>query len=160
MTGRVRVTAGPHDVGFTWKERPFQLQDVWEPSKRDSQEVHMVAGMPKLRTVSIDGPYNVRGVSEGPSRQAALCVPSRRMTSDETARRKILTNLARRAYRRPVTPADVEAPMSFYKQTRQNGGNFDDGIRAGVARVLSSPYFLYRIEKDPADARPPARRIR
>ena len=38
MTGRVRVTAGPHDVGFTWKERPAQLQDVWEPSKRDSQE--------------------------------------------------------------------------------------------------------------------------
>ena len=39
MTGRVRVTAGPHDVGFTWKERPAQLQDVWEPSRRDSQEV-------------------------------------------------------------------------------------------------------------------------
>ncbi len=61
MTGRVRVTAGPHDVGFTWKERPVQLQDVWEPSKRDSQEIHMVAGLPKLRTVSIDGPYNVQG---------------------------------------------------------------------------------------------------
>ena len=43
--------------------------------------------------------------------------------------------------------------MSFYKQSRQSGGNFDDGIRAGVARVLSSPYFLYRIEKDPAGAR-------
>src|SRR5580698_3128326 len=42
MTGRVRVTAGPHDVGFTWKERPFQLQDVWQPSKRDSQEIHMI----------------------------------------------------------------------------------------------------------------------
>ena len=60
MTGRVRVTAGPHDVGFTWKERPFQLQDVWEPSRRDSQEIHMIGGLPKLRTVSIDGPYNVR----------------------------------------------------------------------------------------------------
>ena len=68
-------------------------------------------------------------------------------------RHKILTNLARRAFRRPVTPADIEAPMSFYKQSRQSGGNFDDGIRSGVARVLSSPYFLYRIEKDPADAR-------
>ena len=42
--------------------------------------------------------------------------------------------------------------MSFYKRARQSGGNFDDGIRAGVARVLSSPYFLYRIEKDPAGA--------
>ncbi len=75
MTGRVRVTAGPHDVGFTWKERPFQLQDVWEPSARDSQEIHMVGGLPKLRTVSIDGPYNVFGMSEGPSRRTSLCVP-------------------------------------------------------------------------------------
>src|SRR5262249_7871203 len=66
---------------------------------------------------------------------------------------KILTTLARRAYRRPVTPAEVEAPISFYKRVRDRGGSFDDGIRSGVARVLSSPYFLYRIEKDPAGAR-------
>jgi mono/diheme cytochrome c family protein len=164
MTGRVRVTAGPHDVGFTWKERPFQLQDVWEPSRRDSQEVHMVGGLPKLRTVSIDGPYNVRGVGEGPSRERLyVCHPAAKSSSasgaDETScATKILSNLARRAFRRPVTAADLEAPMSFYKQARQQvagkaGGNFDDGIRAGVARVLSSPYFLYRIEKDPANAR-------
>jgi mono/diheme cytochrome c family protein len=149
MMGRVRVTAGPHDVGFTWKERPFQLQDVWEPSKRDSQEIHMIGGLPKLRTVSIDGPYNVFGLSEGLSRQRLfVCHPSANL--DETCATKILTNLARRAYRRPVTPGDVEAPISFYKRSRQSGGSFDDGIRAGVARVLSSPYFLYRIEKDPA----------
>ena len=164
MTGRVRVTAGPHDVGFTWKERPFKLQDVWEPSRRDSQEVHMVAGLPKLRTVSIDGPYNVRGVGEGPSRERLyVCHPAAKSPSasgaDETGcATKILSNLARRAFRRPVTAADLEAPMSFYKQARQQvagktGGNFDDGIRAGVARVLSSPYFLYRIEKDPPGVR-------
>jgi hypothetical protein len=166
MTGRVRVTAGPHDVGFTWRERPAQLQDVWEPSRRDSQEVHMVAGLPRLRTVSIDGPYNVHGLSEGPSRQrlfvchpgvsvsrvAAKSVPG--ASVDEAAcADKILTNLARRAYRHPVTPGDVEAPMSFYKRARQSGGSFDDGIRAGVARVISSPYFLYRIESDPPGAR-------
>jgi mono/diheme cytochrome c family protein len=171
MTGRVRITAGPHDVGFTWRERPFQLQDVWEPSRRDSQEIHMVGGMPKLRSVGIEGPYNVRGVSEGPSRKllfvchpspaagpanAAGRVPAKGATAnlDETScATRILTNLAHRAYRRPVTASDVEAPMAFYKRARQNGGSFDDGIRAGVARVLSSPYFLYRIEKDPPEAR-------
>ncbi len=154
MTGRVRVTAGPHDVGFTWKERPFELQDVWEPSRRDSQEVHMIGGRPKLRTVSIDGPYNVRGVGEGPSRERLfVCHPAAKGLDDTGCATKILTTLARRAYRHPVTPADLEAPMSFYTRTRKGGGNFDDGIRAGVARVLSSPYFLYRIEKDPATAR-------
>jgi len=167
MTGRVRVTAGPHDVGFTWRERPAQLQDVWEPSRRDSQEVHMVAGLPRLKTVSIDGPYNVHGLSEGPSRQRLfVCHPAASVTRvaaksapgpspDENACAvKILTNFARRAYRRPVTAGDVEAPLSFYKRARQSGGNFDDGIRAGVARVLASPYFLYRIESDSPGARP------
>ncbi len=166
MTGRVRVTAGPHDVGFTWRERPAKLQDVWEPSTRDSQEVHMVAGMPRLRTVSIDGPYNVHGLSEGPSRQRLfVCHPSVSSSrvaaksapgvglDETTCATKILTNFARRAYRRPVTAGEVEAPMSFYKRTRQSGGSFDDGVRAGVARVLSSPYFLYRIENDPAGSR-------
>ncbi len=172
MTGRVRVTAGPHEVGFTWKDRPFQVQDVWQPSRRDSQEIHMIGGLPKLKTVSIDGPYNVRGVTEGPSRDKVfVCHPApaagagnavNRSTAksaeggnlDETAcATKILTNLAHRAFRRPVTPGDIEAPMAFYKKSRQNG-SFDDGIRSGVARVLSSPYFLYRIESDPAGVRP------
>ena len=104
MTGRARVTAGPHDVGFTWRERPFEKQDVWEPSKRDSQEVHMVAGMPKLRNVSIDGPYNVFGLSEGPARRRLfVCHPSANSSDDTECATKILTNLARHAYRRPVT---------------------------------------------------------
>jgi len=154
MTGRAFVTAGPHDVGFTWKERPHELQDVWEPAHRDSQEIHFVGGMPKLRTVSINGPYNVRGVSESPSRRRLYVCHPASGNADESCATKILTNLARHAYRRAVTPQDVEAPLHFYNQARQSGGSFDDGIRAGVARVLSSPYFLYRIEKDPLDARP------
>lgn len=155
MTGRARISAGPHEVGFTWKERPFQLQDVWEPVRRDSQEIHMVGGMPKLRTVSIEGPYNVGGVSESATRKKLyVCHPGGKNSTDEVCAQKILSNLARRAYRRPVTPSDVEAPMTFYKKSRQTGGDFDDGIRSGVARVLSSPYFLYRTENDPASVRP------
>lgn len=149
MAGRARITAGPHDVGFTWRERPFEKQDVWEPARRDSQEIHFVGGMPKLRTVSIDGPYNVRGLSEGPSRRRLFVCHA----DDMNCAAKILTNLARRAYRRPVAPEDIEAPVAFYKHARQSGGSFDDGIRAGVARILASPNFLYRIEKDPPDAR-------
>jgi hypothetical protein len=161
MTGRVKVTAGPHDVGFTWRERPFQQQDVWQPSLRDSQEIHMIGGLPKLRTAGVEGPYNVTGVSATPSRERLLvCQPasakgsSAASQSEEAAcAEKIFTNLARRAYRRPVTAADVEAPIKFYKQSRQGGGNFDAGIRAGLARILSSPSFLYRIERDPVGVR-------
>jgi hypothetical protein len=137
-------------VGFTWKERPSERQDVWQPARRDSQEVHMIAGLPRLKTVGVEGPYKVTGVSATPSRERLFVCHPASAAEEGGCADKILTNLARRAYRRPVTAADVEAPIAFYNQSRQSGGNFDAGIRAGVARILASPSFLYRIERDPA----------
>jgi hypothetical protein len=123
---------------------------------RDSQEIHMVGGMPKIRTATIEGPYNVTGVSASPSRDRIfLCRPA--SASEETAcATRILTNLAHRAYRRPVNADDVQAPMTFYKQARQNGETFDASIRAGLARILSSTSFIYRMEGDAAGVKPGA----
>ena len=119
MTGKVFVTAGPHEVGYTWRERPARRQDVWQPALRDSQEVHMIGGLARLKTVGVEGPYDVKGVSNSVSRERLfVCKPT--SAADETAcAEKIFTNLTRRAYRRPVTAADVEAPMAFYKQARE-----------------------------------------
>ena len=92
----------------------------------------MIGGLPRLRTVNVEGPYNVKGVSNTPSRERLfVCRPGVGRPKKRRAPTKILTNLARRAYRRPVTAADVEAPLDFYKQARENGGNFDAGIRVG-----------------------------
>jgi mono/diheme cytochrome c family protein len=154
MTGRVKVTAGPHDVGFTWRERPAQRQDVWQPALRDSQEIHMVGGLPKFRTASVEGPYNVTGVSPTPSRELVFICRPAAAAQEAACAERIFTNLTRRAYRRPVTDADVKPPMDFYRQARQNGDSFDGGIRAGLARVLSSTSFLYRIERDATGVRP------
>jgi hypothetical protein len=185
MTARVRITAGPHDIGFTFRERRSQAQDVWQPALRDSQEIHMTGGLPKLKTVGIEGPYNVTGVSSTPSRERVfVCRPGTpgsaprstasagRVLSDPPAAKaqqprspagsvsdaacatRILTTLGRRAFRRPVTAEDLEAPLAFYTSARQRGDSFDQGIRAGLARILSSPLFLYRIERDPDGARP------
>ena len=153
MAGRVRVTAGEHEVGYTWRERPFERQDVWQPARRDSQEVHLITGLPRLKAVMVEGPYKVTGISSTPSREKILvCRPTG--VADETAcATKILTNLTRRAYRRPVSASDVEAPLKFYKQARDRGGNFDAGLRSGIARILASPSFLYRIERDPVTLR-------
>jgi mono/diheme cytochrome c family protein len=150
LTGKVFVTAGPHDVGFTWRERPGQRQDVWQPALRDSQEVHMIGGLARLKTVGVEGPYNAKGVSASASREKVfICKPA--SVADETAcAQRIFTNLARRAYRRPVNAEDIAPPMQFYKQARDAKGDFDAGIRAGVARILASTSFLYRIEQDPA----------
>jgi len=156
LTTRVKVTAGPHSVGFTWRERPAQRQDVWQPSLRDSQEIHFVGGLPKIRTAMIEGPYNVTGVSATPSRDRIfVCWPATAANETLCAER-IFTNLTRRAYRRPVTADDVQAPLAFYRQARQKGEAFDAGVRAGLARVLSSPSFIYRMEGDAEGVRPGA----
>ena len=154
MTARVPVTAGPHDVGFTFRERPFQAQDVWQPALRDSQEVHMTGGLAKLKTVGIEGPYKVTGVSATPSRASIFVCRPKMVAEEPGCATRIITALARRAYRRPVAADDVEAPLTFYRQARHDGGDFDAGIRAGLARILSSPSFLYRVERDPMGARP------
>jgi hypothetical protein len=104
--------------------------------------------------VSVRGPFNVKGVSSSPSRERVFVCRPATAAEEPACAQRIFTSLTRRAYRRPVTAEDVDAPLTFYRQTRTSGGDFDAGVRAGVARVLASPSFLYRVERDPAAARP------
>ena len=154
---RVTLSAGPHDIAVTWRERSLIRQDVWEVSQRDSQEVHFAGGLPRLRTMSVTGPFKVTGVSHETAARGRLFVCRPASASEDTAcAERILSSLARRAYRRTLSQADIDAPLSFYRQARDAGGSFDQGIGAGVARVLASPSFLYRMERDPAGLRPGA----
>jgi hypothetical protein len=153
---RIAVTAGAHEVGFTFIERPTQEQNMWRPVLRDSLEAHNPSGIPRLRTGNIEGPYNVTGISETPSRRRLFtCKPA--SSEKETAcAAEILSGVARRAFRRPVTAADIRRPMAFYQDARKNGGDFNAGIRAGLARILASPAFVFRAEEDPATLPPGA----
>jgi Protein of unknown function (DUF1592)/Protein of unknown function (DUF1588)/Protein of unknown function (DUF1585)/Protein of unknown function (DUF1595) len=145
---RIPVTAGPHDVVFSWIERPARDQNVWQPALRESQEAHNPAGLPRLRTVNIEGPYNVTGISETPSRKKLFVCKPATAAKEAPCAMEILSAVARRAFRRPATESDVEAPMAFYNQARKNGGDFNAGIRAGLARILASPSFVFRSERD------------
>lgn len=147
----ISVTAGPHDVGFTWRERPEAEQNVWEPGLRASLEAHNPSGMPRLETGVIEGPYNAAGVSDTPSRdQVFVCRPASQAEEAGCAE-QILSTLARRAYRRPVEVDDIAPELAIYTDERENGGDFDSGIRAAVARMLVSPWFLFRVEQDSPD---------
>jgi mono/diheme cytochrome c family protein len=145
---RIKVTAGPHEVGFTWIERPTQEQNVWQPVLRDSLEAHNPSGIPRLRTGNIEGPYNVTGVSQTPSRQRLFTCKPTSAAKEAPCAAEILSNVARRAFRRPVIESDIEAPMAFYNAARKNGGDFNAGIRGGLARILASPSFVFRAETD------------
>jgi hypothetical protein len=147
---RIPVTAGFHDVGFTFVERPAQEQNMWRPTLRASQEAHNPAGQPRLRNGIIEGPYNPNGVSASASRQRLFVCTPRAASEEAPCAEKILSTTARRAFRRPVTRADMDAPLAIYRDERAAGGDFDAGIRSGLARILTSPAFLFRSEEDPA----------
>jgi len=151
---KIKITAGSHDIGFTWIERPTQEQNVWQPVLRASLEAHNPSGIPRLRSLNIEGPYNVTGISETPSRQKLFVCRPTSAAREASCAAEIFSSLARRAFRRPVIESDVEAPMAFYNDARKNGGDFNAGIRAGVARILASPSFVFRVERDPASLPP------
>ncbi len=155
-SAKVKVTAGPHEVGFTFIERPTQEQNMWQPVLRDSLEAHNPSGIPRLRSGNIEGPYNVTGVSETSSRKKLFTCKPASATQEPVCASQILSGVARRAFRRPVTSADIKRPMEFYNDARKAGGDFNAGIRAGVARILASPAFVFRAEEDPATLPPGA----
>jgi hypothetical protein len=150
----VHVTAGPHEVGFTWVDRPAVEQNVIQPSLRATLEAHNPSGLPRLQDVDIDGPYDVTGVSDNPVRERIFVCHPASAAEEPACAAKIFSTLARHAFRRPVTDADIAAPLQFYAQARLGGGDFDAGIRDGLARILMSPSFLFRAERDPEDMRP------
>lgn len=104
--------------------------------------------------ISIGGPFNAKGAADTPSRRRIFtCQPSAALNEAACAE-KILTTLARRAYRRPVTKADTQPLLEFFAQGRRDGNSFEAGIEMALRAVLMSPNFLFRMEKSPAGAQP------
>ena len=147
----IAVTAGPHDVVFTWRARPFMDQSVWQPSLRATQEIHNVSGQPRIETTTIEGPFDATGVSATPSRDRLMVCEPASPAEEVACAEEIVASLAQRAYRRAVSADDIAEPLAFYADSRERGADFDQGIRSAVARVLVSPSFLFRSERDPAD---------
>ena len=149
-TEPVFIRGGPHQLSAAFiasYEGP--TPDVVKP---DEMTLNAVLGrygtqvLAHLRDVVIVGPFNPTGVSENPVRQRIFtCRPT--VPSEVTpCARSILTDLATRAFRRPVRPEEIEALMSLYEQGAEEGG-FEVGIRNGLELILASPHFVFRFEK-------------
>jgi len=149
---KVDVKAGPHKVGVTFVGRSFAESDETLEPFREGGGFDVIMG---VRHVEVAGPFQSEGVGETPSRQRIfLCHPA---SADEATpcARKILSTIARRAFRRPVTDADIAAPMEFYAHGHDLGG-FEAGVRSGLMAILVSPKFLYRAEPPPEGLAPGA----
>ena len=144
---RIKVSAGPHTIGVALidRRRVAGVDDVYSDFRTTAQPTQ--AG--GVQNISITGPFNATGTGTTPSRRAIfMCTPATPAEESPCAR-KILTALARRAYRGPVTQTDVTMLMTFYQEGRK-GADFESGIQQALARVLISPKFIYRSEQEPA----------
>jgi hypothetical protein len=112
-------------------------------------------GRPQITGLTIDGPYNITGPGNTPSRaKLFVCHPDTER-DEEPCARTILARIARRAFRHPVTDADIKPLLAFYQSGRRER-DFDFGIEKSLRALLVSPDFLYRVEHDPAGAAPGA----
>jgi hypothetical protein len=105
--------------------------------------------------IEIIGPFHPSGkpvLTESRARIFVCKPPSE--SEEESCAARILSGVAERAFRRPVTQKDLVAPMQFFKQGRADTGNFEGGIQNGIIAIIASPKFLYRAEPPPAGLAP------
>ena len=154
---RVQVPAGPHTVAATFVARTMSESDaVLEPLVPGGGEVGIIEGEEsplKIERLEIDGPIDPSGVGGTPSRKKIfVCRPSSE-ADEQPCAREILANVARIAFRRPVTDEDLKTPLEFFSTGKLAGG-FDNGIRNALMIILASPEFLYRVGAPPEDRAP------
>jgi hypothetical protein len=152
---RVTVAAGQHDVGVTFaKKSSATRQEVLQPFAREKHDARMDVGIPELDQIVIEGPLSIAGSGDSPSRARIFsCYPA--SAADEApCATEILSTLARRAYRRPISDAERDRLVGLYETERAKGRNFEAGVQTGLAYILVAPQFLFRVEQDAAGVAP------
>jgi mono/diheme cytochrome c family protein len=152
MRVRVPVTAGPHDVTAAFVgNAPLRDTVRLQPFIRSSADNFDWAGWPHIQTFTVTGPFDAKGPGDTPSRRAIFeCRPTK-ASAEKPCATKILTRLARRAYRQPVTKAQLEPILQMYDEGRKQT-SFDRGVQRALERILASPLFAFRVERDPEGA--------
>ena len=140
----VQVKAGIHDVAVTFIERAHIESDEFV-GFLPGDEFSRGDRMPRLVDgIQLIGPFNSPGVSDTASRRKVFICHPARPADEQPCARRIAENLARRAFRRPVTADEIDSLIPYFESGRKSSGRFDSGIEQVIAAVLVSPEFLYR----------------
>ena len=141
---RIRVPAGPHTIAAATivRSRTSGADGVF----------HVEARTPGITQIAVAGPHNATGPGDTPARRRLLVCAPASATDEEPCARQVLSSLATRAYRRPVSASapELKTVLDFYRGGRE-GGTFERGIQRALARVLVDPQFLFRFEREPAN---------
>jgi len=150
---RVPITAGPHTIGVAFVQKTEGLPPTLLQPYQSTLDPVDSEGVPQLEAVTVSGPFAVQGRGDTPSRRRIFICgagPASRAgtpTGSTACARRILQTLARRAYRRPVSNADLRPLLAFYETGRRTGG-WDAGIQLALERILADPKFVFRAESD------------
>ncbi len=155
-TDSIHVRAGTHRVAATFVKRfDGPVDDLITPIDHTLADTQIGLGygittLPHLQVFTVLGPFDITGISETPTRKRIFtCRP----TSQSEARpcaEEIVTRIGTQAYRRPLSPGDLDGLMLFYEQGAEEGG-FEGGIRLALQAILASPHFVFRTEEVPTD---------
>src|SRR5205814_695930 len=150
----IPVKAGSRKVGATFLATNFRPSlDMIKQYDRKSLENNSIPQLqyyPAIGFFRIQGPFNAERPEDSRSMRKVFTCRAANASQEQPCAKQILTTLARRAYRRPVTAHDLEPLMNFYAEGR-HAGTFDDGIELALRRLLASPQFLVRAEREPPD---------
>lgn len=151
---RFPVTAGMHTLGVAFVKKSV-LTEGPAPTLLPPRHTSSTYEAPRMDVdyVRLEGPFDPTGPGDTPSRRRVFVCQPASIGDEEPCAREILGALARRAYRRPVSESDVDTLFQFYRIGRGEG-NFERGIQEALTRLLVSPQFLFRIERDPPGVSP------
>jgi hypothetical protein len=153
-TEPITVKAGPQRVSAAFLQRfGGPVDDLLAPIDHTLADTQIgsdygVTALPHLREFRINGPHNVTGISETPSRRAIFTCRPTAADEEKACAEEIVARLAEKAYRRPLVGGDVEGLMSFYQMGADEGG-FEAGVRTALQAILASPHFVFRLETRP-----------
>lgn len=159
QTQPIAVKAGPQRIAAAFIQRTSLLVDDLVAPIEYTLADATIGNLPEITTLShlkdleITGPLKVTGVSDTPSRRRVLKCRPVASAEELSCATRIISGLARQAYRRPVDAEDMEGLMSFFQNGRREG-DFEAGIRAAVEALLASPNFVFRFERTPSGVRP------
>ena len=183
VTPRIHVKAGTRRLSAAFVQRfdavPDDLMPPIDHSLADSQigSGFGITTLPHLREFAVGGPFKITGISDTPSRRRIFTCRPTSAAEEAACADEIIRTLATRAYRGPVSAADMDGLMKFYRQgrfgtaapsrlsasaeprrhapdgARAELGDFESGVRMALQAMLASPRFLFRLEQAPAAIR-------
>ncbi len=159
VTPPIAIKAGPRRVSAAFLSKlDGPVPDQYRLDEQVMVDVSIglqpgMSALPHLHTMSILGPLSPTGVSDTPSRSKIFTCRPIDESKEIACAAKIISTIARQAYRRPVTSADTEPLLKDYELGRKEG-SFETGIRMAVQAILANPQFVFRFERAPAALAP------